>query len=378
MRIPAAALQNVLSARGMNVATLAARVGLSREVLERAVRGSVELDDDTILSLADELAVPIGVLFAHRQLPLFTPVDFRTTNLSVGEFSKGTLQAINFVERISTTFAALDVNLELDASVRQIHSSNFTLSEAKALAAKWRGYWGVADAEHLDWQDSNKIYTNLREFIENLGVLVVHRQFKTDEAAGLYLHVDNGPHVIVINTTGSSKARKLFTLAHEFGHVLLRAEGASNPSVVRNRVERFCNHFAACLLAPERLIADALRRFGYTPLADDDWIRIFAKKIGLSQEATYLRLVDIGYLKWSDYARWKAKFSNSNHVPSVDRSDGRSGGNSDPLRNKQTQYGSALLNLLGRARNAGQLDEIEIYRLVGLKPNYQNKLFGAA
>ena len=350
---------------------------MPRTKLAAALEGA-ELNDDEIERLADELAVPIQALFARSELPLFPAVDFRTATPRIGEFAKGTLQAINFVERVSSTLSSLDLDLKLDRSVKQFKTTTYSQREAVELAAEWRANWGIEDSEQLDWQDANKLYVSLRSFIEGLGILVLHRQFKTDEAAGLYVHINDGPHTIVINTTGSSKARKAFTLAHEFGHVLLRAEGASNPSVLRNRIEKFCNRFAACLLAPKRLIRKALERFHYRPRPTDDFIRIFARKLGISQEATFLRLVETGYLERDDYAAWKKKFHNTNHIPSGDTSDGTGGGNSDPIRDKQTQFGTALLSLLGVARRTGQLDEIDIYRLSGLKPRFQVQLFGLA
>ena len=337
-----------------------------------------DLDEAQIKSISSELAVPIQALFARRQLNLFPAVDFRSATPGVGEFEKGTLQAINFVERLSNTITSLDLEVKLDSSVEEFRTTTYSQQEAVDLAKKWRKTWGISDKDQLDWQNANKVYTSLREFIEGLGVLVLHRQFKTREAAGLYLQVDDGPHTIVINTTGSSKARKLFTLAHEFGHLLLRAEGASNPSVLKNKVEKFCNRFAACLLAPKRLIKLAFDRFGYTPRADDTFIGLFAAKLGISQEATYLRMVELKYLTATDYAKWKAKFANNGFVPTGDLSDGGGGGSSDVLRDKQTQYGSTLLNLLARARRTGQLDEIDIFRLCGLKPVYQNQLFEVA
>lgn len=378
MKIPASAFRNVLSARGLDLATLAARSGVSRIALHRALEQQGELDDDAIEAIADELAVPVAALFARESLPLFPAVDFRTASPRIGEFAKGTLKAINFVEGLSTTFADLDLDVSLDPTVEEFKTNTYSQQEAIELAADWRKKWGITDQEQLEWQDANKLYASLRAFIEGLGVLVIHRQFKTDEASGIYVHVADGPHTIVINTTNSSKARKLFTLAHEFGHVLLRAQGASNPSVLRNKIERFCNRFAACLLAPKRLIKRALERFGYVPRPDDSFIRLFARKIGISQEATYLRLVETGYLEKSDYQKWKAKFANTNHVPTGDQGESGGGGTPDPLRDKRTQYGAALLGLLERARISGALDEIDIYRLCGLKPKYQNQLFAGA
>jgi len=375
VKIPAAALRNILSARALDVTTLAERSGVPASLLRNTLEGDGDLDDDQITAIADQLAVPERALFAHEALPLFPPVDFRTATPRIGEFERGTLKAISFVEQLSSTFASIGMELNLDASLAPI-STDYSAKEAAALAEKWRSEWGIEDAEQLEWQDANRLYVSLRSFIEERGVLVLHRSFESDEAAGIYVRVAGGPHTIVVNTTRSSKARKLFTLAHEFCHVLLRQEGASNPSVLRNRIERFCNHFAACLLAPKKLIQAALNRFGYTPSADDDFIRLFAKKLGISQEATFLRLVESGHLTQQQYVAWKAKFKGL--VPPGDTGEGQGGGQSNPLQTKRTMYGSALLGLLAKARRLGQMDEIDVYRVSGLKPHFQEQLFGIA
>jgi Zn-dependent peptidase ImmA (M78 family) len=371
VKLPPKALRHVIKARGLDLSSLAERTGVPLAQLHRAAEGEDVLEDADIASIADELAVPLRALFAHELLPLFPPVDFRTATPSVREFSKGTLDAISFVERLSSTFASLDLDVSPSRSLSRF-TGDLTEREAIGLAEEWRKRWGITTAEQLDWQDANKVYNSLRGFIEGLGVFVLHRSFGTDDAAGIYIHVADGPHVIVINTTHSSKARKLFTLAHEFCHVLLRAEGASNPSILKNRVERFCNKFAAYLLAPSRLISRGLERFGYRVSDDEDFIRLFAKRLGISQEALVVRLVEEGYLDHSDYNRWRSRF---NGVTPPGDLGGGGGGRSDPLQVKRTTYGTALLKLLGQARRTGKLDEIDIYRLSGLKPVYQEQLF---
>lgn len=372
MKLAPKALNNILSARGLDLSSLAERAELPVSTLRAAAQGEDVLDEDAISRVATELAVPLRAFFAHRDLPLFPSVDFRTSSPSVREFNRGTLAAISFVERLSSTFASLDLDVDLDPRLAPI-TTKFTDAEAIELASQWRKRWGVSLAEQLEWQDPNKVYNSLRGFIESLGILVLHRSFDTDEAAGIYIHVADGPHVIVINTTRSSKARKLFTLAHEFCHVLLRAEGASNPSILKNRVEKFCNKFAAYLLAPPRLIKEGLRRFGYKPSNDQDFIRLFAKKLGISQEALVVRLVEDRYIDRSDYTVWRSRFNGV--TPPGDLGEGRGGGRSDPIQTKLTTYGTGLLRILKRARKTGKLDEIDIFRLSGLKPVYQDQLF---
>lgn len=371
MKLPPQTFRNILTARGLTLSSLANRTGLPEPRLRSIEEGDADLEDKEVETLADELAVPMMALFAHERVPLFPPVDFRTAHPSVREFNKGTLSAISFIERLSSTLASIEMDVGLSPLLAPV-STNYSDDEAIQLAEHWRTRWGLTVNEQLEWHDANKLYVSLRSFIESMGVLVVHRSFESDEAAGIYMQVDDGPHVIVINTTRSSKARKLFTLAHEFCHVLLREEGASNPSILKNRVERFCNKFAAYLVAPSKLIWEAISRFGFRPTADEDVIRLFARRLGISQEALVVRLVEEKVLDRSDYARWRSKFNGV--TPPGDLGD-QGGGRSDPLQVKRTIYGSGLLKLLEAARRTGKLDEIDVYRLSGLKPVYQAQLF---
>lgn len=375
MKLSKIALQGVISARGLPLTTLATRAGIATTDLRRAVEIDGELDDEEVVAIAAQLAVPVEAFFGDEMPPLLEAVDFRTANPHVSKFQKGTLDAIAYVERISGALASLDLGNEIDPSLASI-TTKYTDDEAIALAKKWRKRWGLSLEDQLEAANANTVYVSLRGFIESLGVLVLHKSFGTDEAAGIYAHIPNGPHTIVINTTSSSKARKLFTLAHEFCHVLLRAEGASNPSILKNKVEKFCNKFAAYLLAPDRLVNDAISRFKYPPSTAQDVIRRFAKRLGISQEALVRRLVEIGYVTAADYANWRSKFNGI--VPPGDTTDGQGGGQTDPLQTKRTTYGSRLISLLNQARQRGLLDDLDIYRLCGLKRKYQDELFEAA
>lgn len=355
--------------------TLATRAGVDSSDLRRAIEVDGELDEHEVVAIAAQLAVPVEAFFGDAVPPLLEAVDFRTATPHVSKLKKGTLDAFAYVERISGALASLQLGTELDASLAPI-STKYTDEEAIKLAEEWRKRWGFSLENQLEAANANTVYVSLRSFIESLGVLVLHKSFGNDEAAGIYAHIDDGPHTIVINTTLSSKARKLFTLAHEFCHVLLRAEGTSNPSIVKNKVEKFCNKFAAYLLAPDKLINAAISRFKYPPSTSPDVIRRFAKRLGISQEALVRRLVEIGYVTSTDYTTWRSRFNGV--VPPGDTTDGQNGGQTDPLQTKRTTYGTRLISLLGQARERGLLDDLDIYRLCGLKRKYQDELFEAA
>src|SRR5690606_34475355 len=93
----------------------------------------------------------------------------------------------------------------------------------------------------------------------------------------------------------------------------------------------------------------------------------------LSQEATFIRLVELEYLDRSEYINWKSQFSDS--IPIGDKSSSGGGGKPNPIQAKRTQFGFSLLKALESAKAQGEIDEIEIYHLIRLKPKYQRELF---
>ncbi len=354
----------------MNASGLAERAGIENRRLSAALDERVELDEAEIKALANELSVPAEVFFMPELPPTASVVDYRKTQPGPSAPDHATLQAMGFVERFSGGLASLGYS---SPDVPREEVEQYDSATAIALAKKWRLRWGYPTTQQLADQDAGKVYASLRQFIEGIGAFVVHFSFGHTEVSGFYAQVGGGPHTIVINTSQSSKGRKAFTLAHEFCHLLTRKEGISQTSWIRNKIERFCNKFAAILLAPSSLIKAALEGYGRFVSSDNDFIRLFAKRIGISQEATFLRLVELNYLERSDYSKWRAQFRDS--VPIGDRADPGGGGGANPVQAKRTQYGSSLLLALDRAKSEGLLDEIDIFRMVGLKPKYQALLF---
>jgi Zn-dependent peptidase ImmA (M78 family)/DNA-binding Xre family transcriptional regulator len=367
------AFPEILKKRRMSQKTLAERAGLDESHLEKLVVGKAEVTKDAAETIALALGVPLRALFASSAASLSSIPDFRRADPKPGLMDQGSIKAIGYVERISLSLAGAGIDFALSEDLGA-YNGPFSKEAARSLARKWRDRWAIKDIEQLEWRDANRVYVSLRNFIEGFGVFVMHFSFGSDDVSGLYAKVDGGPHTILINTTGSSKARKLFTLAHEFCHFLLRADGFSNTALANNTVERFCNHFAAYLLAPDTLISRALSRYGYVPSLVGDSVRLLARNIGISQQACVLRLMEMELLAPDSYGKWMARFDGK--APPGDRTDGTGGGGNDPIQTKRTHYGSSLISKLALARREGILDPIEIYRIAGIKPKYQVALLG--
>lgn len=113
------------------------------------------------------------------------------------------------------------------------------------------------------------------EFRDHLGFLGHGRQ--RQETAGL---LDRRRGLIAVSTRFSIEAQR-FTGAHEIGHAVLH-EGevlhrdrpvSASEIFVRPQVEREADYFAACFLAPKKLVEEQFtRRFGRAPLRLSDTV----------------------------------------------------------------------------------------------------------
>lgn len=122
--------------------------------------------------------------------------------------------------------------------------------------------------------------------------------------SGFLLRRPEGP-LVGINTN-EGPARRVFTLAHELGHLLLHAEvqhvdktatvfnrgPASSQGLDEREIE--ANYFAAELLMPRKFISQDLT--WHIDIGRADELRALAKRYEVSSQAMVIRLTNLGYL----------------------------------------------------------------------------------
>jgi Zn-dependent peptidase ImmA (M78 family) len=130
-----------------------------------------------------------------------------------------------------------------------------------------RKFFNITLEDQANAKDARVFYVLCRKHIEDKGVFVLHDSFPYEDGSGFCLSHPTHP-LIVVNTMQQTRGRRLFTLAHELGHVLMRKSGISDPFVSRNATERLCNRFAASFLVPSSFVSALLKNV--TPERDPE------------------------------------------------------------------------------------------------------------
>ena len=179
--------------------------------------------------------------------------------------------------------------------------------DAEVVGKRIRDLLGISWEQQLAWSSPHAALNGWRSAIERLGILVFQSSdMSVDEMRGI--SIPHGPLPVILLNSADAPHGRIFTLLHEFAHILLTnaghetsaLEGAHRPE--DRRLERVSNRFAAAALMPrQEFIAEVLRQPG-TIEGDEEALRRLAfRRLKVSPEAILRRAVELGRARASVY-----------------------------------------------------------------------------
>lgn len=175
------------------------------------------------------------------------------------------------------------------------------------IAIREREKLGVNIDVQSGCKDARVVLNTFRDAIEKRAIFVFQIKMPRDTALGFSLPDKTAP-VIVLNKKDGLVERKIFTLFHEYAHVLL-----GKPSVCAevgeetadDRTEVWCNRFAGEYLLPK----DSLMTERISPESVDyGIIDSIARKYHLSKHMVFIRMKAGGFIPKANIAVLEEKF----------------------------------------------------------------------
>lgn len=165
-----------------------------------------------------------------------------------------------------------------------------------------------------------RVYSELREKIESMNILVLQSNMSINEARGFSL-TDKFPRIVVVNSADDIKPR-IFTLLHEYAHILLKKDGICLPNSENfhsnsneiQLIEKWCNAFAGSLLMPKKEFLIELTSNEEKFEDSRKVIENLSKKFRVSKKATIVRILNLSanpsykkmYLEYYDKIIWES------------------------------------------------------------------------
>jgi Zn-dependent peptidase ImmA (M78 family) len=179
------------------------------------------------------------------------------------------------------------------------------------LANRIRNLLKVTDNVQRSWRNEDEAFDQWCRNCELAGVFVLQSSdVALEEMRGFALPDRFAPALLV--NSRDSRAAQIFTLLHEFAHLLIGAEGVSNLDIPRkattdeDRTEVFCNALAAETLLPSGLFEEEWRGLQVHDL--DEAIQRAAKTFRVSREVVARRLRNLKVLSEEEYLERRERY----------------------------------------------------------------------
>lgn len=256
---------------------------------------------------------PIAVFFLAEPPRKFDAQrEFRRLpGMVPGRESPELLQALRWA--VFRRDAALEVHRLAGEAPHQLRAALHPEMDREEGGQKIRELLGVTWTEQLEWTGEYRALTGWRAAIEAKGVLVFQASgMSIEEMRGTCIPDQPFP-VILLNNADAPHGR-IFSLLHEFAHILLhigghqtsRMEGGRSPE--EQPLEVAANAFAAAALLPAGVFSRLVRSFPAAAGGSDDALRRLSEQVKASPEAILYRMVTLGIAAETIYRRKKSEW----------------------------------------------------------------------
>jgi Zn-dependent peptidase ImmA (M78 family) len=291
-----------IDSSGWKTEDLAEKLKTNKIIIDRWTTGDSAPSIRQLEELSRYLKRPLSVFFLsqppHEEPP---PSDFRTLSKNRGEFDKETLLVLRRARRLQRLSRELSENL--DTPLKPLLALASLSDNASEVGRFKRQELHIIDDTQMEWSDYEE-FAELRSRIEELGIFVFQMRMPLPDARGFAL-VDEPPPVIVLNTRDHIRPR-IFTLIHELGHVLLKISGIDSPEASisnprADKVEKWCNEFAAEFLLPRALLEKEVQKMRES-ISDEKVLIRLSNRFNVSKSMLLYKLLKTDLVNYTTYS----------------------------------------------------------------------------
>lgn len=271
------------------------------EQLKKWEEGLSEPDLEALETLAELYVCPVGHFFL-QELPQETLLlSFR--GLSIEKHKKLSPDTHRTLRRFFT-FAEWSTNLTASMGVEwnvKIQPSKHTpnVSELDALVQQERKRFGFTSEVRKQWSDPKQAFLWWRKNIEGQGVFCFQMKLDPGDIRGASTWLANYPFILVNHQDVEAAPGRIFTLLHEYAHLLTSEEGlACDFRGLRTgqNPEPFANKFAARMLLNHDELRHRLREVGkyqYNENWSDEVLNEIRYPLAVSKDVVLIMLEEM-------------------------------------------------------------------------------------
>jgi len=293
-------LKWLIDSSGWSNEEIAKRINTSAENLKKIKSGEKKPTFRQLQELSIIFKRPIAAFLLSRpkeEKP--KPKDYRMLPERQDKFDKKTILVLRKSRRLQELSKELSKNIRYETKTKLKQANIRDIPEE--ISNKYREIFNLTEEKQRKFKNSYELFHYLRDNLEDMNIYVFQFSMPVEDARG-FVFVDDSPNIIVVNTKDSIEAR-LFSLMHEFAHILLGESVIDLPDITtstRNNIETWCNNFSASFLLPKSL-ANTLFTEKRNELTKKETLNYLSRKYKVSKAMLLVSMKKLNFIGEDDY-----------------------------------------------------------------------------
>jgi len=215
--------------------------------------------------------------------------------------------------RLQELSKELSKNIEYETKSK-LETAKLT-DNPETVALRFREKFSLTEEKQRKFKTSYELFNYLRDILEEINIYLFQFSMPVEDARG-FVFVDESPNVVVVNTKDNIEAR-IFSLMHEFAHILLGESVIDLPDatyIYKDNVEKWCNEFSSAFLLPKNLAKSAFDT-NKENLTKKETLKYLSNKYKVSKAMLVLNMLKLKYIEKNDYDAILARFKKEEIKP---------------------------------------------------------------
>ncbi len=297
----------LIDSSGWSNDEIAKRLNTNTENIQKIIVGEKKPTFKQLQELSTIFKRPIAAfLLSKPKIEKPRPKDYRMLQDKIDRFDKKTIFVLRKSRRLQELTKELSRNIsyEIKAKSEQVSIND----NPEKIGEKYRKIFNLTEEKQRKFKNSYELFHYIRDILEDRNIYVFQFSMPIEDARG-FVFSDDIPNIIVVNTKDSIEAR-LFSLMHEFAHILLGESVIDLPditTVIKNDIENWCNNFSASFLLP-KIVANQLFNKNKENLTQKETLNYLSRKYKVSKAMLLVSMKKLNFISKEDYENILNKF----------------------------------------------------------------------
>lgn len=234
------------------------------------------------------------------------PKDYRMLPNKTNKFDKKTILVMRHARRLQELSKELSKNIEYETRTKQ---EKVNLNDnPETVALRFREKFNLTEEKQRKFKTPYELFNYLRDILEEMNIYLFQFSMPVEDARG-FVFVDESPNVVVVNTKDNIEAR-IFSLMHEFAHILLGESVIDLPDATptsKGNAEKWCDEFSSAFLLPKDLAKSAFDA-NKENLTQTETLKYLSNRYKVSKAMLLRTMFKLKYIEKNEYDSVLARF----------------------------------------------------------------------